>query len=129
MTCDAMWIVGVAQSTILPFIHTLPVPLNAMRVSSTNGSLPNWRDLTSTLTGVSPQNGQRAPRAGSGLRQFQQKRLGAISRVRSGRGAAAGPRGSGGARVGAAAGAAGAARRTDLAPGARSRSLSRSSAR
>src|SRR6185503_827546 len=39
MTCEAAWMVASFQSTILPFIHTLPVPLNAMGGSYQYGLL------------------------------------------------------------------------------------------
>src|SRR5690348_13096811 len=92
MTCEATWIVASFQSTIVPFIHTLPVPSKAMGapyrdcdtcsmiLTPTVGGVRG--DPSSTTYCVSLQNGQRRAFAGSGLRQFQQKRLTANSRVR-----------------------------------------------
>src|SRR5436190_5536413 len=73
MTWDATWIVASAQSTSFPFIQILPVPEKAI------GTTPSKKLSTYC---ASPQNGQRAERACSGLRQCQQKRGSGVSRAR-----------------------------------------------
>src|SRR5690606_21189471 len=87
MTCEATWMLASDQSTILPFIHTFPVPLKAMNAPDERVALQNdaakMPDLTMCYW-LSLQKGQRAAREGSGLRQFQQKRLATVSAVRRG---------------------------------------------
>ena len=61
------------HSTSFPFIQILPVPAKAIVV---------LLQKKLSIYCASPQNGQRADRAWSGLRQCQQKRGCGVSRAR-----------------------------------------------
>src|SRR5687768_9731579 len=62
------------QSTSFPFIQILPVPAKAMLFYAPEKKLSTYC--------ASPQNGQRADRAWSGLRQCQQNRGCGVARAR-----------------------------------------------